>query len=82
MEIDMTNYLATLTTEELVIRLAQLEKLGKGTAARIAAGDRGDFVGFVIRKGTHVPSYSNEAGINIQRSAWRETRTELNRRAA
>jgi len=54
-----------LTTEDLIARLAQIEKLGKGPVARIEAGER---TGRILH------------GLNWQRLAWRNTIDELDRR--
>jgi len=54
-----------LTTEDLIARLAQIEKLGKETVARIEAGERTERM---------------LNGLNWQRLAWRNTKDELDRR--
>lgn len=78
----MTNYLADLTDAALAERLAQITVMGKNAASRVAAGDLGEHDSWVIVKGRRVPSYSVVSGLNILRSAWRETKNEINRRAA
>lgn len=75
------NYLANLTDAELSTRLAQLEKLGKATAARLAKGDRGEARGYYIERGRRNVSYSVESALNVQRGAYRDTLAEIRRRA-
>jgi hypothetical protein len=84
MEIDMTErtYLENLTDAELAERLAKLEEMGKATAARIASGERSEIVTYAIVRGRQVGINRLEAGLNTQRSAWKQTRQEIRNREA
>jgi hypothetical protein len=78
----MGTYLEHLTDEELTARLAKLEEMGKATAARIASGERSEIVTYAIVSGRQVGVSSLEAGLNTQRSAWKQTRQEIRNREA
>jgi len=74
--------LETLTLTELQERLVQIEILGKATAAKLATGNRGHVIGTKVEKGRHVPCYSLESALNLQRFAYRQTLIELRYRDA
>ena len=78
----MRTYLEHLTDAELTARLAKLEEMGKATASRIAAGERGDTVTIAMVRGRYVDVGRLEAALNTQRHAWKQTREEMRRRAA
>ena len=78
----MRTYLENLTDAELTARLAKLEEMGKRTAARIASGERSEIVTYAIVRGRQVGISSLEAGLNTQRSAWKQTRQEIRNREA
>ena len=69
--------LGHLSIEQLQERLADLEASGKKTAARIAAGERGEVVGQHIVRGQWVDSYSLETSLNGLRGAWVQTKAAL-----
>lgn len=75
-------YLENLTDAELAERLAKLEEMGKATAARIASGERSEIVTYAIVRGRQVGINRLEAGLNTQRSAWKQTRQEIRNREA
>lgn len=75
-------YLEHLTMEELTERLAKIEEMGKATRARFDAGYRGEIVTYAIRHGRRVGVSRVESALNAQRSAWKQTKLEINRRAA
>jgi hypothetical protein len=74
--------LETLTVTELRERLVKIETLGKATAAKLAAGNRGHVIGTKVERGRHVPCYSVESALNLQRHAYRQTLIELRYREA
>ena len=78
----MRTYLEHLTDAELADRLAKLEEMGKATAARIASGERSEIISYVIFRGRQVGISSLEAGLNWQRTAWKQTRQEIRNREA
>lgn len=78
----MTRYLINLTDAELAARLAKIEEMGKATAAKLASGQRGHVVSQHVVRGRWADSYSTEVALNVQRSAWRQTKEEINFRRA
>ena len=76
----MRTYLEHLSDAQLVERLAKIEALGKKTAARIAAGERSPAETVGVRHGRFVTVSALERSLNVQRSAWKQTREEMLRR--
>lgn len=69
--------LGHLTVAQLQDRLAQIEALGKDTAARIAAGEKGRVVGQHVVRGRWQDTDSLDAALNVQRQAWAQTKAAL-----
>lgn len=78
----MRTYLEHLTDEELTARLAKLEEMGKATAARVASGERSEPGTIAMERGRWMTVSRLQESLNIQRSAWKQTREEIRRRAA
>lgn len=79
---NIKTFLEDMSDADLAARLAKLEEMGKATKARMAAGERGEPVGYHIERGRQCVSYSLETALNGQRHAWQMTRLEQRRRAA
>lgn len=73
-------FLEHLTIEALEARLAEIEAKGIAVSARLAAGERSEVVTSAIRKGNWVPVTALEYNRNLLRSAWKQTKCELNSR--
>ena len=74
-------FLANLSVEELVARLAKLESMGKLTAEKVSRGDLGEIVGRHIAKGDHVPTRANVASLHHLRRAYAQTLCALKAKA-
>jgi hypothetical protein len=77
----MRTYLEALTDQELLDRLNKLVKMGDAIGERINAGERGDAVSTVVRAGRFENSYALENSLNGIRSAWSQTKREIDNRS-
>lgn len=78
----MRTFLEHLTDEALYARLSIAEEKGKEIAARIASGERSEVVTQAIRHGDWVGVSALEYNLNGLRSIWKDTKREINNRAA
>lgn len=78
----MQTFLEHLTDQELSDRLAKLQSMAAETQKLLIDGQRGDLVSILIRNGRRFFVYRNEAAFNSQNSAIKNTKLEIDNRAA
>lgn len=79
---DMIAAYDNISDQELRDRMDQFERQAVELTEKIARGDVGDVVRTHIFLGERFNSYSNEVGLNVLRSAWRDCRDVLKHRGS